>query len=500
MKKSNVNYMVKTSRRPNELQRFLWNCSGADSELLAQCPTEWSKYAGIGAAVMFTAILAAFSGGYAFYAIFRMSDQAVFYALFFGLIWGLIIFNLDRFIVATIRKQGDTGLEIRQVAPRILLAIFLSIVISKPLELRIFENRIAQQILEDKWDKIAHEKQQIEQVSGKIGWEKQFQEHTQNLAALQELQYRDPVNPEFRNLKAKMEKAHLALTSIEAKNKAIIAGIVDEQARLTRLPENQRLELSENGDRKIIGLNHKASLELSELSQNIALLTEEVNQKRASYNELQLELRRQQEEHRAKVTKSIMEKQDEVAQAKRYKSKADSTVNVQMSESVAIKDHSYTTTFITQLEAMGNLTKKNTTMLVTSWMIMLLFVMIETTPVMVKLLGKRGPYDELLDRVEYVQMIKQQEVISRWNTRIGSLVARAQEAAKLEGEIFIQVERQRLEHELKTNQLILDDLAEKQAHLARLSVDKWYREALEAAERDGDIETIHEDAIMMQRR
>jgi hypothetical protein len=496
MKKSNVNYMVKTSRRPNELQRFLWNCSGADSELLAQCPTEWSKYAGIGAVVMFTAFLAAFSGGYAFYAIFRMSDQAVFYALFFGLIWGLIIFNLDRFIVATIRKQGDTGMEIKQVAPRILLAIFLSIVISKPLELRIFENRIAQQILEDKWDKIAHEKQQIEQMSGKVDWEKQLQENTQDIALLQELQYRDPDNPTFQSLKAKVEKAHAALTAQEAKSKATVAAMVEEQARLSRLPENQRLELNEHGERKISGLTHKANHDINELSQKIALLTEEVDQKKASYNQLLLELRKQQDAHRAMVTNRIKERQDEMDRARRYKSMADSTVVVQMSESSAIKDQSYSNTFITQLEAMGNLTKKNSIMAMASWMIMLLFIMIETTPVMVKLMGKRGPYDELLDRVEYVQMIKQQEVISRWNTRIGSLVARAQEAAKLEGEIFIQVERQRLEHELKTNQLILDDLAEKQAHLARLSVDKWYREALEAAERDGDSEVIHEDALM----
>ena len=48
------------------LKDFFWFCAGANHSLLRRCPTETSKFTGIGAAVFFTGLLAAFSGGYAF--------------------------------------------------------------------------------------------------------------------------------------------------------------------------------------------------------------------------------------------------------------------------------------------------------------------------------------------------------------------------------------------------------------------------------------------------
>ena len=114
----------------------------------------------------------------------------------------------------------------------------------------------------------------------------------------------------------------------------------------------------------------------------------------------------------------------------------------------------------------------------TSWMIMLLFIVIETAPILVKLLSKRGPYDEILDRVEYEHYINEKELISRWNSKINELLDKSREAAKLEGDTFMQVEKQRLDHELKNNQKILDDLAQKQEHLAKIAIDKWYQDEL----------------------
>ncbi|MDX5347120.1 MAG: DUF4407 domain-containing protein, partial [Hymenobacteraceae bacterium] len=121
------------------MNRFFWWCAGADDELLRQCPkSEHIKFAGIGATVLFTGVLASFSGGYALYTVFGTAWQAV----AFGLLWGAVIFNLDRFIVSTLRKEGRFGKELLQVLPRLVLALLIAVVISKPLELRIFEKEI----------------------------------------------------------------------------------------------------------------------------------------------------------------------------------------------------------------------------------------------------------------------------------------------------------------------------------------------------------------------
>lgn len=129
------------------LQRFFWMCSGADTDILNNSSkAEQTKFVGIGATVFFTAVMATIASSYALYNVFDNYYTSV----FFGIIWGLLIFNLDRFIVSTIKKNDNKWKEIWQATPRIILAVIIAIVIAKPLELKIFEKEIDQVLLEQK--------------------------------------------------------------------------------------------------------------------------------------------------------------------------------------------------------------------------------------------------------------------------------------------------------------------------------------------------------------
>ena len=133
-------------------------CSGADTDILENSSkAEQTKFAGIGGTVFFTAVMAFIAGSYALYTVF----DNYFTALFFGLVWGLLIFNLDRFIVSTIKKSDNKWSEIWQATPRIILAIIIAIVISKPLEIKIFEKEINQVLLKQKNDLTLANKNQI---------------------------------------------------------------------------------------------------------------------------------------------------------------------------------------------------------------------------------------------------------------------------------------------------------------------------------------------------
>lgn len=135
-------------KRSNIVNEFFWICSGANRHILRQCPTEYSKYFGIGGTIFFTAAMATLSGGYAFFTIFDSTKLAV----VFGIFWGLLIFNLDRFIVNTMYSDGKHTISLSELfsgLPRIIIAIFLGIVISTPLEMKIFEDRIESQIVKD---------------------------------------------------------------------------------------------------------------------------------------------------------------------------------------------------------------------------------------------------------------------------------------------------------------------------------------------------------------
>ena len=140
------------------LQSFFILCSGSDSTILKTCSEgEQNKYAGIGATVFFTAIMAFIASSYALHTVF---DNA-YTAIFFGLIWGLLIFNLDRFIVSTIKKRNSFSSELIQATPRIILAIIVAVVISKPLEMKIFEKEINQVLLEQKNEMTLANKEQL---------------------------------------------------------------------------------------------------------------------------------------------------------------------------------------------------------------------------------------------------------------------------------------------------------------------------------------------------
>ncbi|HEX3143538.1 MAG TPA: DUF4407 domain-containing protein, partial [Pyrinomonadaceae bacterium] len=65
------------------------------------CKTEGSKYTGIGAAIFTTGILAGVSASFAFFTVFHSLKTAV----AFGIFWGFMIFNLDRYIVVSIKKK-----------------------------------------------------------------------------------------------------------------------------------------------------------------------------------------------------------------------------------------------------------------------------------------------------------------------------------------------------------------------------------------------------------
>ena len=140
------------------LKQFFIVCSGADTDLLDNCSKgEQTKYAGIGATVFFTAVMAFIAASYALYTVF---DNLI-VSIGFGLVWGLLIFNLDRFIVSTIKKRARFSQELLQASPRILLAMIIAVVISKPLELKIFEKEINQVLLEEKNTMTLENKDQI---------------------------------------------------------------------------------------------------------------------------------------------------------------------------------------------------------------------------------------------------------------------------------------------------------------------------------------------------
>lgn len=153
------------TEEPHATTRWLWRCAGADEQLLQLCThSEHVTYAGLGAFVLVTGVLAALTGGYALFTVFRPTDgtsqiPALLASIVFGLFWGAMIFNLDRYIVASSGKgdgkESISWQELKNAAPRLVLAVVIGMVMSTPLELRLFKREIDVALAKQRIEKMA---------------------------------------------------------------------------------------------------------------------------------------------------------------------------------------------------------------------------------------------------------------------------------------------------------------------------------------------------------
>ncbi|HWS88599.1 MAG TPA: DUF4407 domain-containing protein [Pyrinomonadaceae bacterium] len=140
------------------IRDFFIFCSGADLTILRrpECATERSKYAAVGIAVFLASALAALSGGYALSSVLQSTALSA----GFGILWGVFIFNLNRSLFSIITKKAvPRGAPLRDRLPsllstpaalvaRLLLAFFISFVVARPIELKLFESTMEYQLAE----------------------------------------------------------------------------------------------------------------------------------------------------------------------------------------------------------------------------------------------------------------------------------------------------------------------------------------------------------------
>lgn len=158
--------------------RQLWKCAGGDRYLLERATySDQIKYMCLGGIVFATGAMAGLAGGYAFYTIFEPRGSAIenpvhyptiFLALIFGIIWGLMIYNIDRFIVTSTGKGDGTEAitigELKSALPRILMGMIIAMTISKPVEIRMFKTEIDIKLREKQLEQQAEYQKKVDKT------------------------------------------------------------------------------------------------------------------------------------------------------------------------------------------------------------------------------------------------------------------------------------------------------------------------------------------------
>lgn len=325
----------------NAFQKFLIICSGGNLHILRKTPSEWNKFAGIGGIVLFTAVFATLSAGYAMYTVF----DEIWTAIGFGVLWGLMIFNLDRYIVSSIKKTGTWWNQILMSIPRLILATFLGIIISKPLELKIFEKEVNKQLNTI----IQRNKKQLQgEMSGRI------------------LQQSGPFETEKKQISDKIAQYQKSYDSASVELEKEILG---KQSGLTSGKEG-------------FGPNAKRKQELKE-------------QRR-----LDLENYRKQAAPRLEyLDKEI--------------SKVYTNLETERKSTETFEDKF--NGFAARLQALDELGKNSAIIGLAATFIMGLFICLEISPVLVKLISHVGPYDYLLEKTENDFRLYAKEKVEKGN-------------------------------------------------------------------------------------
>lgn len=128
--------------------RWLIVLSGARPDVLERCKGERARFHGLGGAILTTACVAAISMTFALASALKVFTPL---AVLIGIVWGVAILSLDRWLVTSLPAQG--GRRLWLALPRVLLALLLGAVISTPLVLQIFKPEIDAEIVDIQQEK-----------------------------------------------------------------------------------------------------------------------------------------------------------------------------------------------------------------------------------------------------------------------------------------------------------------------------------------------------------
>lgn len=432
-------YDQKMIKKSTFLNEFMWLCYGANPEILRQCPTDYAKYAGMGGTILFTAIMASMSGGYALFSVF----SNVFVAMAFGIFWGMLIFNLDRFIVNTMYSDGEESISRKELLlglPRIVIAIFLGIVISMPLELRIFETEIKVEIGELKKDlmaaSVATEKHALDSLS-----------HKRDELA------NSPIDPTAGiSITSGSEKINILLQQKNEKlpkwqewNKKV--NILNEQ--ITSFDKSDPTKIDQYN--KLVESLQQAKVEMNNLSQQLSEINGKVQSEGGQLDN--------------NLKKAVEQRAKDIALLDQLI--ADRRNEIKSIESGKIEDLKQYNGFQAKMLAFSRLRDKNPSTNTAGYFIMFLFIIIECAPTLFKMMIKRGPYDDRLEAEMYIQKVESQKIKSDINDDINTLV-----------QISSEKNRIKLESELLSNKQILEEIANAQAEIISLALKSWKEEEL----------------------
>jgi hypothetical protein len=520
-KADNINHNVP------KLDRFLWWCAGANTDILKKCPTDHSKYFGLGGTIMFTALMASFAGGYAFFTAFHSIPLA----FLFGIFWGLLIFNLDRYIVSSAGK-GDGTVKITKEewsnsAPRLVLAILIGGVIAVPLELKVFEKEINVEI-----EEMINERKK-ELVQGQNYNLKEIQRVKDRIADLRGEEKRLQIQIEGGDPRINISEETITELGGEEKE-------VDKQlTKLEPLYKKAKNDYAHHRNRRKAYEQDIASLSNGDTFENQQQIRELQN-KLKEHKRKERKARKVRDElepkvsklrtQKSEITKNLASAESEIKGVQKglsqdYQSLLDKNKNeidklnqrltsinnvrdgeIHHSEEIAEQFNGLmarlialdrlsvevdTIHHITKAATLSALEKPDsveptqttytinedwTPVFYAKWLLTLLIICIEITPILFKMMTESGPYDDRIEEIRYKSEVDKKKFISDLNEKINT-----------ELKLSNGRNQNKIDTELTENKKLMEEIAQAQGEIAAIAIQEWKRRKMEEVEKDPEM-------------
>ncbi len=399
------------------VKRFFFACAGAYTRILEACPSEHTKYVGIGATIFLTACLAVLSGSFAIYTL--VQNTAV--AILFGLLWGALIFNLDRYIVSSIRKDGRTWTEIGLALPRLILAVLISIVITKPIEVELFRNQINSELLSYTND---IQKEKVAELDNRLGLDSirtELKRVDSIRLEFKKLREGKPTSFDFGEISGEYSRAKQTYDSLVKVYDPRIKANENRRNYLWTKYAVRKYKENPDGSRTPVGWDFPRKYQ--QQSTNLYLINQRLKKELEEQSTLVAELEDKRRDAREEYAQSMEEEVENYNRQREeliaLKTEKEKSRRMEL-PTVEQKAKGYGRGFAADIQVLEKMKEEDSSIWWMSSLIMLLFIMLETSPVFVKLISKRGPYDYLLNRIEHAKKVEALRYISDINYDLNS--------------------------------------------------------------------------------
>lgn len=357
-----------TPTRVHQLGRRLRVLAGVKEDLLAWTPHETARYTALGGIVLSTAAVATVS---MLFALQEVLGHFSVWTLFVVLGWGLVVLNLDRWLVSSASgSQWHTRMAV--FVPRLILAALFGLIIAEPIVLRVFQTAVEQHIQDGRTQQLVQLRDQLVRCNSVPG--------------STEAPKADPAGPachgRLLTVSGNPDALASELSRLTTEADELQKTINNDTAQLSTLNDNAQKECAGGkgpGFTGQVGYGHQCLDRLGVASQFAT--THPIEQRQTQLTKLHARI--------TELVEQLTTSQNSYHDA--LKRAIDANVQEQ-------RTHQGPIGLLERFQALDELAGKNVFLSGARWTMTLFFIIIDCLPVLTKMMGGVTSYDKTIDR------------------------------------------------------------------------------------------------------